>query len=164
MNKYLVITIVSSLLLGVLGGLAGGKIASRYQRFDQRFEQTRNGNMFYQKGGMMQGSAMMQGGHMMPDGTMMGGATMGQPGMRDMMMDMTSSMRGKTGDELDKAFLAGMIEHHQGAIDMAKILKDGTKRPELQKMADDIINVQSKEIEMMQQWQKEWFATATTTK
>lgn len=162
MNKYLIITIISSLLLGVFGGLVGGKIASRYQRFDQRFEQTRNGNMFYQKG-MMQGTATMQG-HMMPDGTMMGGAMMAQPTMQGMMMDMTAAMRGKTGDELDKAFLAGMIEHHQGAIDMAKLLKAGTKRPELQKMADDIITVQSKEIQMMQDWQKAWFSTATTTK
>jgi uncharacterized protein (DUF305 family) len=60
-------------------------------------------------------------------------------------------------DELDKIFLVDMIVHHQGAVDMAKLLQKGTKRPELQKMANDIITAQTKEITMMQTWLKEWF-------
>jgi uncharacterized protein (DUF305 family) len=74
-----------------------------------------------------------------------------------MMMDMTSRMQGKTGSELDKVFLEDMIIHHQGAVDMAKILDAGTQRPELKKMAADIINVQTKEIQMMQGWLKDWY-------
>jgi uncharacterized protein (DUF305 family) len=38
------------------------------------------------------------------------------------MRDMDSMMKGRTGDALNKAFLEGMIPHHQGAIDMAKYL------------------------------------------
>jgi uncharacterized protein (DUF305 family) len=92
--------------------------------------------------------------HMMPDGTMMKN---GDNSMHGMMMNMTSRMEGKTGDELDKVFLEDMIIHHQGAVDMAKLLQMGTKRPELQKMAKDIIDVQTKEIEMMNSWLKNWF-------
>lgn len=77
--------------------------------------------------------------------------------MHTMMMDMTERMKGKTGDELDKIFLEDMIVHHQGAVDMAKELQKGTTRPELQKMATDIIDVQTKEITMMQNWLAEWF-------
>jgi uncharacterized protein (DUF305 family) len=77
--------------------------------------------------------------------------------MDSMMMDMTERMKGKTGDELDKVFLQDMIVHHQGAIDMAKLLQAGTKRPELQKMANDIITVQSKEITQMKGWLTAWF-------
>jgi uncharacterized protein (DUF305 family) len=77
--------------------------------------------------------------------------------MGSMMSDMTAGLKGKTGDELDKAFLEGMVIHHQGAVDMAKELQKGTKRPELQKMASDIIDVQTKEINMMQKWLNEWF-------
>lgn len=96
----------------------------------------------------------MHGMHMMPDGSMMSnsGSDMGS-----MMMDMTARMEGKTGDELDKVFLEDMIVHHEGAVDMAKELQKGTKRPELQKMAKDIIEVQTGEITMMENWLKEWF-------
>ncbi len=96
----------------------------------------------------------MQGMHMMPDGSMMSnsGSDMGS-----MMMDMTARMKGKTGDELDKVFLEDMIVHHEGAVDMAKELQKGTNRPELQKMAKDIIEVQTGEITMMENWLKEWF-------
>ncbi len=98
----------------------------------------------------------MSGMHMMPDGTMM--SNMGSSDdMSSMMMDMTARMEGKTGDELDKVFLEDMIIHHEGAVDMAKELQKGTKRPELQKMAKDIIDVQTKEISMMQQWLTDWF-------
>lgn len=78
--------------------------------------------------------------------------------MQTMMHGMTGRMEGKTGDALDQIFLEDMIVHHQGAVDMAKMLQANTKRPELQKMATDIIDVQTKEIEMMQDWLKEWFA------
>jgi uncharacterized protein (DUF305 family) len=108
----------------------------------------------------MQNGEKMGNTHMMPDGTMMrndGGTMMNHDDMGSMMMDMTARMQGKTGDELDKIFLQDMIVHHQGAVDMAKLLAVGTKRPELQKMASDIISVQNKEIDMMKGWEKEWF-------
>lgn len=95
----------------------------------------------------------VRGGHMMPDGNMMGGGT----DMGSMMMDMTARMKGKTGAELEQIFLEDMIVHHQGAILMAQELQKGTQRPELEKMADDIIRVQTEEIEMMRAWLKEWF-------
>ncbi len=77
--------------------------------------------------------------------------------MGDTMSSMTASLDGKTGAALEEAFLVGMIEHHEGAIAMAKVLKEGTTRPELLKMADDIITVQSSEIEMMHGWLRLWF-------
>ena len=105
------------------------------------------------------------GMHQMPDGSMMrhdmqmnmSQETSHGNAMDSMMIDMTERMKGKTGDELDKVFLQDMIVHHQGAIDMAKLLQAGTKRPELQKMANDIITVQSKEITQMKGWLTRWF-------
>ena len=77
-------------------------------------------------------------------------------GMMDMSMaDMGKMLEGKTGDALDKAFLEGMIPHHQGAVEMAKYLVNA-KHPELQKMGQDIISAQTKEIEQMKKWLKEW--------
>lgn len=73
-----------------------------------------------------------------------------------MMDDMTASLKGKTGDDFDKAFLSEMIVHHQGAIDMANLAKKNAKHDEIKKLADDIIAAQTKEINEMKQWQKDW--------
>jgi uncharacterized protein (DUF305 family) len=77
--------------------------------------------------------------------------------MHGMMMDMTSRMEGKTGDELDQIFLEDMIIHHQGAIDMAELLQAGTERPELQTLSAAIIDAQTGEIAQMEAWLDEWF-------
>lgn len=77
--------------------------------------------------------------------------------MGAMMMDMAGNMKGLTGEELEKVFLQDMIPHHEGAVEMAELLKAGTTRPELLEMADAIIEAQTKEIEQMKTWQKEWF-------
>ena len=56
-----------------------------------------------------------------------------------------------TGDP-DRDFLAQMIPHHEGAIDMSKVLlKDGL-RPEVRRLAQEIIVHQQGEIEMMKRW------------
>ena len=69
-------------------------------------------------------------------------------------------LEGKTGDALDRAFLEGMIPHHQAAVDMAKYLA-GSKHPELVQLGADIIATQTKEIERMQQWMKDWGYTTS---
>lgn len=78
-------------------------------------------------------------------------------GMHGAMNGMMMSLEGKTGDTLDLAFLDEMIVHHQGALEMAQTLLGGTKRPELVKLGNDIITAQTKEIQMMKDWRKEWF-------
>jgi uncharacterized protein (DUF305 family) len=50
-----------------------------------------------------------------------------------------------------------MIVHHLGAIRMAEELLDETNRPELKAMAEDIIEAQSQEVEVMKDWLNEWF-------
>lgn len=77
--------------------------------------------------------------------------------MYDAMGGMMGGLEGKTGDALDKAFIDGMIIHHEGAVHMAQSLVAGTKRPELLKLGNDIISAQTKEIEMMKAWRTEWF-------
>jgi uncharacterized protein (DUF305 family) len=98
--------------------------------------------------------------HLMPDGTMMNNdGSMPAMDMGEMTMnDMVNDLKGKTGADLEKAFLNGMIPHHQGAVDMAKILlKDKTIRPEMVKFANEIISAQTTEIEMQKKWLSTWF-------
>lgn len=52
----------------------------------------------------------------------------------------------------DADFVRAMIPHHQAAIDMAKVLLDHGKDPELRKLAQNIIAAQEKEIAEMENW------------
>lgn len=56
-----------------------------------------------------------------------------------------------TGDA-DVDFVAGMIPHHQGAIDMAKVVLEKGKDPEIRKLAEGIVKAQESEIKMMTEW------------
>ncbi len=104
-----------------------------------------------------------RGMHQMDDSNMMYNDMMdhGRMNMDDMMMTMTKNLQGKTGATFDKAFIDDMIPHHQGAVEMAELVLTSTDRPELKKMAQEIIDAQTREIKMMQEWQKEWFTTTT---
>lgn len=72
------------------------------------------------------------------------------------MSGMTESLKGKTGDDFDRAFLSTMIEHHQGAIDMARLAETRAKHSGIKDLSRDIIAAQEREISQMKQWQAEW--------
>jgi len=59
-----------------------------------------------------------------------------------------------TGDA-DKDFLAAMIPHHQGAVDMAEVVLQHGKSPKIRQLAQEIITMKKKEIAEMKQLLKE---------
>ena len=81
------------------------------------------------------------GNHMMPNGSMMGD--------RSMMSQ-----------NIDQHFIMQMIPHHEGAIGMAKIALERSKRPEVIGLANGIIKAQQKEISDMMSWYQTWFGSA----
>ena len=52
----------------------------------------------------------------------------------------------------DVDFIKGMMPHHQGAIDMAKIELEHGKDPKVRKLAREIIKAQNTEIAFMKAW------------
>lgn len=63
-------------------------------------------------------------------------------------------MQGMQVPDPDVAFVRGMIPHHQGAIDMAKVLLQYGKDPQTRKWANDVIREQQREIGEMEEWLK----------
>lgn len=60
----------------------------------------------------------------------------------------------------DLQFIDTMIAHHEGAVEMAKMVDGKTQRTELKAFAQKIITDQNKEIAQMKEWREKWFKGA----
>lgn len=80
------------------------------------------------------------------------------------MSGMNHSMNmdlGPADADFDLRFVDAMTPHHQGAVEMAKTAQQKSKRPEIQKLAADIIKSQNQEINQMKQWRQAWYPKAS---
>lgn len=70
-------------------------------------------------------------------------------GMDSMQSNMDIGMQAQ---DIDVAFICGMIPHHQGAIDMAKAELQYGDDPFARELAQKIIEAQESEIAQMKEW------------
>ena len=90
---------------------------------------------------------------------------MAQGGMGGMGgMDHSMSMDlGPADANYDLRFIDGMSVHHQGAVNMAQDVLKQSKRPEMKKIANEMIVAQKREINQMKEWRKTWYPKADNT-
>jgi uncharacterized protein (DUF305 family) len=86
------------------------------------------------------------------------GVEAGDLGMaeHEMGRDMDAAML-RDAKPFDREFIDMMIPHHQGAIRMAHVELDKGESPELKRLAEDIVDAQSTEIDEMNTWRVEWY-------
>jgi len=72
------------------------------------------------------------------------------------MIGMKESMhQGVMNEDPDIAFASGMLPHHVGAVDMARIELKYGRDPQMRKLAEQIIAAQDAEIAEMKAWLKQ---------
>ena len=79
-----------------------------------------------------------------------------------MTPEMAAAMRmdtslGSADPESDLRFLQAMIQHHEGALVMAREALEKSQRLEIRQLATAIVTTQQAEIEQMRAWQKRWY-------
>jgi uncharacterized protein (DUF305 family) len=72
------------------------------------------------------------------------------------MSQMSAGLTDKSGDDFDAAFISAMIEHHEGAIEMAELADTRAEHQQIRQLAQEVIAAQDSEIGQMKQWQQEW--------
>ncbi len=68
------------------------------------------------------------------------------------MADMYMNMDVEYSNDADVDFMGGMIPHHQGAIDMARIVLEHGSDLDVRALAEEVMAAQEAEIEMMEAW------------
>ena len=101
-----------------------------------------------------QGAHGGHSGHSTPAQTAKTPDTPATQGYRQANETMHKNMDITFSGNADIDFVRGMIPHHQGAIDMAKVALQHAKDEQIRKWAQDVIREQEREIAEMQTWLK----------
>ncbi len=82
----------------------------------------------------------------------MGTTTPGDAAFAASEAAMHTGMARASGQTVDEAYIAKMIEHHRGAVAMAEVALRESRDPEVRRMAQVVVDTQTREIAEMQAW------------
>ena len=85
------------------------------------------------------------------------GVEKGDLGMKMDEMDMSDMSMLENAKPFDREFIDMMIPHHQDAIVMARMELEEGKSADAKKLAEAIIDAQTKEIDEMNMWRIDWY-------
>jgi uncharacterized protein (DUF305 family) len=148
---------VIALAIALVGGIAYAAMNDEDHSVGHHTGQTMR-HMAQMHGGRMHGGGMHGGGH---GGMRHGGpAVSAQKGdqspstlaFRGVNAKMHEAMEIEFSGNADVDFVKGMIPHHEGAVDMAKVVLAFGKDPEVKKLAEAIVKAQEDEIAWMKGW------------
>lgn len=89
---------------------------------------------------------------------MLPGVRMGGELMIGDRMDMRDDVEQlRSAEPFDQAFIDAMIQHHQSAIDAARSALRRSSRAEILRLAEAIIEAQSREIDQLREWRADWY-------
>ena len=141
MNKETILVVIAALIVGGISGYSMTGMNHTAEKLGNKTE------------------SAPKGMHRMPDGSMMGNPDTSKGSMNGMDHMMSMMV------ESERAFMEGMIPHHQEAVDTAKeVIARGGTTPEIKKLAENIVIAQEKEIAEMKTWYKNWYGVAYTDK
>ncbi|GIW36809.1 MAG: hypothetical protein KatS3mg073_0954 [Meiothermus sp.] len=81
-------------------------------------------------------------------------------GHGSMAMQSMAELKKLSGRNFDIAYMSMMIEHHKGAVEMARAILKVSKEARIRKAAQEIVAVQNKEIAQLTGWLKSWYGVA----
>lgn len=134
---------------GMMGGRGQGMMQGMGQGMGQGMM-----NCPMMQGGTMPGgmAGMGQGRSGMQMGQTRGDQSVGSLALDAINQRMHREMALEYTGDVDADFTRNMIAHHQGAIDMAKIVAAFGKDEKIKELAQSIIKAQEDEIRVMQAW------------
>ena len=135
-------------LLGLLGACDGGG--------DPVQQALRDASAANQAAAARTTEQMEAAGHAGHAGHDMGGptpgVTLGDRAFAASEAEMHGKMAAASGQTIDQAYVAKMIAHHEGAVAMAKVALRDSRDPEIRRMAQSVVDTQTREIAEMKAW------------
>ncbi len=140
-----------SLLFAV--GLGGTSLAQEHGPEDGPDSTGHEVQAIPQGGGLAEsGGAVAHGADHVASPTPVAPAGLATEAYRAANLAMHSAMEIEFSGNADIDFARGMIGHHQGAIDMARIVLEHGEDPDLRRFAEEVIAAQEAEIAFLRAW------------
>jgi uncharacterized protein (DUF305 family) len=76
----------------------------------------------------------------------------GDAAFAEVEAEMHQRMGQASGETVDEAYIVKMIEHHRGAVAMAEVALAQSQDPEIRRMAQAVVDAQTREIAEMRTW------------
>lgn len=140
-------------VIALSSGIAFAGMENMQEQMMQRH--MAQGGMMHDQGkqGSGMGPGMMHGGmHGGSQGTSKGDQSPASLAFQGVNAKMHAAMDITYTGNADADFVKGMIPHHEGAVDMAKIVLAFGKDAEVRKLAEGVIKAQEEEIAWMKSW------------
>ncbi len=144
--------IVRTLFVATSLGLAGLGLSACEGGGDPVNQAMRETSAKNQADTVADGAASVPAGHGAGHSGATASTTAGDQAFAASEAEMHRLMAEASGATVDESYIAKMIAHHQGAVAMAEVALRDSRDPEIRRMAQAVIDAQTREIAEMRAW------------